>query len=162
LKNIPLLGTLFEVQTIETLLKLLLGVTIGQGIALDGAKYIFRPIGFICGVILGNTLLAQFKSPTAYKGKVGEILYHLSGQTVLGALLGILAVTLGFWISSGLGIAAINREILLLSLAVGASVGLIAKAMLLLAVNMVNQANAANLRRSVKRAKDLGTKLKEV
>lgn len=162
LKKIPFVGQAFEIQTIETVLKLLLGITIGQGIAQDVAKYVFRPVGYSVGVLIGDTVVANFKEPQNYKGKIGEIVYQLSGQTVFGALFGLVAVLAGFYFSTGLTFSELHLDIIAMSIAVGASVGLMAKAMLLLAINMVQKANAANMRRNVKRAKTIGTKLKEI
>lgn len=160
LKNMPIVGKLFEIQSVETVLKIILGVTIGQGIAMDAAKYIFRPIGFLIGAALGSTILASLKLPSPYKGKIGDVCYHLSGQTVLGALIGLIAVVMAGVIKPELG--TLNTKVLLLSLVAGACVGLMTKAMLLLAINIVNQANAANLRRSIRQAKNLSEKLKEI
>lgn len=160
LKEIPVLRVLFEIRTVEMLLKLITGITIGQGVAQDVAKYLFRPIGFGLGALLGSSL-AFMQAKPQYNGSIGEVLYRLSGQTVLGALFGLIATAIGFSLASGLTIYDMNINIVLISLVVGASVGLMAKAMLLLSVSMVNRANAANMRRNVKRAKDLSTKLKE-
>ncbi len=110
--------------------------------------------------MLGSSL-AFLKAKPQYNGSVGEVLYRLSGQTVLGALFGLLATAIGFSLVSGLSLSDMNMTVVLMSFGVGASVGLMAKAMLLLSVSMVNRANAANMRRNVKRAKDLSIKLKE-
>ncbi|MCS5708164.1 hypothetical protein CC99x_004530 [Candidatus Berkiella cookevillensis] len=160
LKEIPIVRILFEIRAVEIVIKLISGITIGQGVAQDVAKYLFRPIGFGLGALIGSSL-AFLKAKPQYNGSIGEILYRLSGQTVLGALFGLLATAIGFSLVSGLSLNDMNMTVVLMSLGVGACVGLMAKAMLLLSVSMVNRANAANMRRNVKRAKDLSIKLKE-
>lgn len=160
LKEIPIVRTLFEIRAVEVALKLISGITIGQGVAQDVAKYLFRPIGFVLGALLGSGL-TFLKAKPQYNGSIGEVLYRLSGQTVLGGLFGLLATSIGFSLVAGLSLNDINMTVGLMSLGMGASVGLMAKAMLLLSVSMVNRANAANMRRNVKRAKDLSIKLKE-
>lgn len=161
MKKIPVVGPLFEVQSVETILKLLTGITIGQGIARDLGKYCFRPIGYIVGSVFAPLLSRIKKSPKQYRGQMGEIIDELSGQTLLGALTALGAVSLGFYLQEGLGLSALSPMILMMSIGAGAGIGLITKAMLLLAVNMVQQANAANMRRNVQRAKSIGAKLKE-
>lgn len=161
LKRMPIFGQVFESQTLETSLKFILGITIGQGVAKDIGQYLFRPIGYVIGQVLGSTILAKVL-PKVYRGKAGNVIYQLSGQTMFGAMIALLAVLVGFKLSTGLSLNNLSVSIVLLSLAVGASVGLMAKSMLLLAITMVQRANAATMRRNVARAKSLGTKLKQL
>ena len=81
LKPTPILGTFFSHRWVEEVLKLCLGITIGQGIALDLGRYLFKPIGFLIGALLGSF----FDTTPKYQGIIGKILYRLSAQVVGGS-----------------------------------------------------------------------------
>tara|TARA_R110002110_G_scaffold121431_2_gene297288 strand:+ start:121404 stop:122453 length:1050 start_codon:yes stop_codon:yes gene_type:complete len=158
LKMLPFIGEIFCVPFVETILKLFMGITVGQGIARDLGRFVFRPLGFMLGALLGATI----KKVPSYNRGIGPLLYDLSGQTVIGALVGfgVLLSTIQF--TDLLTKSAFNLEMITISLLIGAFVGLMAKAMFLLSLNMVSKANAANMKRNVNRAKSLNKKLKEI
>ncbi|MBI2791783.1 MAG: hypothetical protein HYX61_07485 [Gammaproteobacteria bacterium] len=153
-KSLPLLGGFFSHRWAEQVIKLCMGITIGQGLAGDIAHFIFRPIGFVIGVMLGSV---SNKIPN-YQGQIGKLFYRLSAQTVSGALLGIIAMlSISQWLVPSLNVTLDNLAI---ATAIGAFLGLFTKGLLLIAVNTVHSANAATVRKNVQRAKDLNSKLK--
>lgn len=159
LKMLPFVGDVFCVPRVETILKLFTGITIGQGIARNIGRFLFRPIGFMLGALLGTTI----KKQPSYNRGISTLLYDLSGQTVIGALIGLGVLFSLMQFTHILDSAMFHHlEMIVASLLMGAFVGLMAKGLFLLALNMVSKANAANMRRNVNRAKGLNKKLKEL
>lgn len=154
-KSLPLFGKFFAHRWVEQVMKLCTGITIGQGLAGDLAYYLFRPLGYVLGIILG----AFVKKIPEYQGQVGKVLYRLSAQTVGGALVGAGCFLL-VWEFANLPQELFNVNSILLAMFIGALLGLLAKGMFLFAVNYVNSANASAARKNVQRAKELNTKLK--
>jgi hypothetical protein len=157
LKSIPVFGPIFSQRFVEQGLKLISGITIGQGLATDIAHYVFRPIGFALGALMGTGAMNQKGTPV-YQGQLSKMLYRLSGQTVGGALFGVI----GFSIANHFQLFQ-NIDLLksyLCAAGIGSLFGLMAKGTLLIAINAVNKANAASARANVQRAKDLNAKLK--
>lgn len=158
LKPLPVLGRFFSHRWVEQVFKLCSGVTIGQGLALDIAHFVFRPLGFALGTLMGAGPLANVKNMPRYQGQVGKLLYRLSAQTVSGALVGLLAIALIYQFFEMTWSAPI--QIFVIAAGCGAVLGLMAKSMVLIALNTVTNANAATVRKNVQRAKDLNKKLK--
>lgn len=156
LKRLPFVGELFSLSVIEQLLKLVFGITIGQGMAEFVGRFVFRPIGFMFGALFGTSV----KSQPRYNRGISILLYQLSGQTVAGALIGLVVLLGIFAYQPAWSISDITPDWIVVGTMAGALLGLLAKAMWLLAVNMVASANAANIKRNVKRAKTLNQKLK--
>lgn len=155
-KPLPLLGRVFSHRWVEQLFKFCLGVTIGQGLATDFAYYIFRPMGWCLGAFLGILFSSKVKPPKS-QGQISKLLYRFSGQTVGGALL---AITLAVVACQIFDIAwLLTPQVIAIIAAIGAILGLAAKTLLLLATNTVHSANAATVRRTVQRAKELNAKL---
>jgi len=159
LKMLPFIGEIFCVRIVEIILKLLTGITIGQSIARDVGRFVFKPLGFMLGALLGTTI----KKQPNYNRGISLLLYDLSGQTVMGALVGV-CVLFGFMKFTHIleSVTLSTVDLIGASLLIGAFWGLMAKGLFLLAMNMVSKANAANMRRNVNRAKSLNKKLKEL
>jgi hypothetical protein len=99
-----------------------------------------------------------FNKTPLYQGQVGKLLYRLSAQTVSGSLLGFLVFMLtARWLIPSIDV---NINNIALATGIGALLGLFTKGLLLVAMNTVNSANAATVRRNVQKAKDLNGKLK--
>lgn len=152
-KALPFVGKFFAHRWVEKVIKLCTGITIGQGLAGDLAYYLFRPVGFVFGIIVGSVYT---KAPQ-YQGQIGKLLYRLSAQTVGGAVIAISGLLIASQFSSQV---VINFDTLFFALSVGAAFGLAAKAILLFAINSVQNANASAARKNVQRAKELNSKLK--
>ncbi|MBS0290370.1 MAG: hypothetical protein JSS07_10115 [Proteobacteria bacterium] len=153
LKSLPVVGKYFAHPWAEQVLKLCFGITLGRGLADDIAYHIFRPSGFAIGLFLG----AMLQKKIAYHGQIGKLLFRLSGQTVGGALLILIVFTIGVrWIAN----IHLETKVYLLVTLIGALIGLMAKGVLILAINSVNAANVAVIRNNAKRAKELNGKLK--
>ncbi len=146
LKSLPMVGKFFSHRWVEQVIKLCSGITIGQGLSGDIAHFIFRPIGSAIGFMLG----AVIKTVPVYQGQIGKVLYRLSGQTIGGAVFGILAFLIGlqFISSAELNLSASFA----VAAGVGAFLGLVAKAFLLIAINTVNSANAKSKEPHIERS----------
>ncbi len=159
-KGFPLLGRFFSLPLVEKSIKLCTGITILQGVAADVAYYLFRPIGFLLGGLLGCSALLKQKQPPAYKGAVSKLFYRLSGQTVIGAIMGLLVLVIGDKIFHQAAFSCSWAHLALAAL-IGAALGLTGKALVIASVTAVNNANLAAVRRNVHRAKTLNEKLKK-
>lgn len=157
-KNLPLLGNMFSQRWVEQGIKLCTGITIGIGLAADIAHFIFWPLGFIVGLLVG-ILLGNNSTPT-YRQQIGKGLDRFAVQTIGGAL----ASTLLFFITSlfTFSLYPFIWQNVLIAASVGAFLGIMAKTMFLFAVNTIQNANAAAVRRNVQRAKELNAKLKVI
>lgn len=157
LKKIPFLSTFFSHQWVEEVLKMVLGITIGRGLSRDLGRYVFWPLGFLFGMNL--SLFTQ--KPLKYQGGFGKFLYELSGQTVLGCLVGLVALVIGVSVQPGLSLATLPWKIWGLAIVAGGGIGMMAKTIMLIALEAVTRANAASSRLNAKRAQKLGALLKE-
>lgn len=152
-KSLPLFGKFFAHRWVEQVIKLCTGITIGQGLAGDLAYYLFRPLGFVLGLVIASI----FKKVPQYQGEIGKWLYRLSAQTVGGALFGIACLLLASYF---IQTVSLNMNTILFASLVGASLGLIAKVILMIAIHSVHNANALGARKNAQKAKELNAKLK--
>lgn len=159
LKKLPFIGAFFRHTWVEETLKFGCGITIGRGLSKDIGRYLLWPFGFVFGVILAPLLRRQ--PPKAYKNQLGHVFYQLSGQTVSGAIIGVLALIVGIKSLTHSSLASLEWQIWGLALCAGALVGLLAKSVMLLAMDAITRAQAASSRLNAKRAKKLGEILKE-
>ncbi len=157
LKNIPLLGRLFAHSWIEDTLKLVTGITIGKEVAKDLGEYLFGPLAFIFGLPIA---LFTDKAPV-YQGEIGALFKQLSGQTVLGSLLGALAAFSAVYFQAFEFAQLKPISSVLIGAAGGALLGLLSKTMMLVAMDAVTRANAASSRLNAKRAQKLAKLLNE-
>lgn len=152
-KSLPIMGRFFSHRWVEQVIKLCTGITIGQGLAGDIAYYVFRPVGFLAGIIIASV----YPKVPQYQGQIGKWLYRLSAQTVAGAFVGMGGlVILSYFVPT----IVFNQNTMALTLSIGAGLGLVSKGFLLIAINSVNNANAHAARRNVQKAKELNAKLK--
>ncbi len=153
-KALPLVGKFFAHRWVEQVIKLCSGITIGQGLAGDIAYYVFKPVGFGIGLVIGGL----FKDTPVYQGQIGKIFYRLSAQTVGGALIALI----GFFAVNSFIHFNIEMKFVtyLLVLGAGAILGLVAKGLTLFAIHSVTKANAMAARKNAQLAKDLNSKLK--
>jgi len=162
LKSLPLVGNFFSQRLVEQLFKLVLGITIGQGLATDVSMFVFRPLGYMIGTLIGGTCIFGYrKIVPVYQGRISKLSYKLAGQTVGGALVGMFVLVLlndfsrSSWFS-------LSPQTLYIAALIGALIGLMTKTMFLVAVNMVNTATVSAARKNVQRAKELNAKLKVI
>jgi len=97
--------------------------------------------------------ITQIKRLPEYRGQLGEYLGAVSGQTVLGALLGAACLKLASLYHPSLQTVSLTFQHLLFAVCLGAFIGLISKSIKLAAINTVIAANAASARLNAKRAK---------
>lgn len=160
LKALPFIGSIFKQHWVEEIIKFLTGITIGRGLSADLAYYVFRPIGFFFGTLLGTRGIKGQQRLPKYAGQVKTFLYKLSGQTVLGILIGLGVLFLLMSFHPYLQTLKITYREILLAIAIGGGVGLISKAVMLVAIHTVQAANAASSRMHTQRAQKLCTFLK--
>lgn len=158
-KSLPVIGNFFAQRWVEKIIKLVTGITIGQGLAADIAYFIFKPIGFTLGALIGTGVITQLKSVPAYHGQFGKFLGSFSGQAVGGGLIGLLILFMSQIFFPGL-IPQISYKEVSIAIGIGAFFGLFAKSLLYLAIKSVNNANATAIRKNGQRAKELNSKLK--
>ncbi|MCS5710869.1 hypothetical protein [Candidatus Berkiella aquae] len=148
LKRLPVVGTTFSHKGFETFFKFCTGISILQELGQDVAYFLFRPLGFVIGYLIG--LFNQNRTAVVYQGQVGRLINKFSGQTVAGILLGMLASLLfakqssTIWMMAGLG----------------GVLGIFAKTIFLFALHSFNEANAVTIRKNVQRAKQISARLK--
>jgi hypothetical protein len=160
LKRLPLVGGVLSQPWIEQVLKLCTGITIGQGLARDLGYYIFRPVGFVIGFLVGNSGLKNLKKIPTYKGQIGKVLNALSGPTIGGVLLGLGAFA-GLTYYFAEWIAPLDwLALLIICVSAGALAGLVGKAMLLYAIHFVTKSQRAAVEANTVLARELGTNLK--
>lgn len=157
LKRLPLLGKGFQHPWVEQVIKLCTGITIGQGLGSDLARFIFKPIGFCIGTLIG--IGRKSEAPYRQVG-IGQFLYKLSGPTIAGAL-------------SGMGVAALLYCFLLkrigvsfflvhgIGLGSGAAVGMLIYGLYMLVLTVVKSQQIKGFYEQVSMAKKLGGELKE-
>ncbi|HKY69362.1 MAG TPA: hypothetical protein VJ205_00540 [Gammaproteobacteria bacterium] len=159
LMPLPYVGSFFSNLWTQDFLKICCGITIGKALAEDIARYVFWPLGFIVGFVLGFLIgsipVFRKNSMPEYKGQVGQYLRHLSGQTVLGAVLGFL-----LFLVVGKSGSKIDFSDAALFVGIGAGLGMFAKSTFLITLHTLRAANAASSRMNVSRARKLSEKLK--
>ncbi len=148
LKRLPLVGSFFSHKGVEKLLKFCTGISISQELGRDVAYFLFRPVGYALGYLLG--LLNAGQLAPQYQGKIGQFIGKFSGQTTAGALMGLF--------TSLLLSASFNT--ILLATGIGALLGISAKTIFLFAVHSLSEANALAVRKNVQRAKEFNARLK--
>lgn len=159
LKTLPLCGEFFSKRAIEQLCKLLSGITLSQSLAADIAHFIFWPLGFILGTILGS--VSHQKAPK-YSGLIGKWLFNVCKQTVGGALITLsLLWIFSTFLKENFNIT-LSLNLFLFVGIFGALMGLLAKTVFLIALNALQASNAAAIRKNVQQAKELSSKLKKI
>lgn len=149
LKRVPLLGRFFSHKAAEKIIKFCSGITIAQELGRDVAFFLFRPVGFAIGYLLGLINAAQL-APT-YKGQVGEFITKFSGQTIAGALAGVFLFCFK---------ANASLSFLLIVAGLGAMLGIFAKTIFLFALHSLTEANALAARKNVQKAKEINSRIK--
>ncbi|MGE3319238.1 MAG: hypothetical protein AB7I18_08065 [Candidatus Berkiella sp.] len=149
LKRLPLLGKFFAQKNVETGIKFCTGITITQELGNDVAYFLFRPIGFGVGYLLG--LFNTSRLAPQYQGNIGRLIAKFSGQTVLGALLGLFI---------SLFQSPVSYHFMGMASGVGALLGLFAKSTFLFALHSFQEANALAIRKNVQKAKEINSRLK--
>lgn len=147
LKRLPFLGATFANEGFEKVFKFCTGITILQELGQDIAYFLFRPLGFMLGALVG--LSKQHAAP-CYRGQAGQLIDKFSGQAVAGSLL-------GFFLAL---IIHVNINTLLLIVGLGALLGIFAKSIFLFALHSFSEANALATRKNVQRAKQMKARLK--
>lgn len=159
LKNMPVVGRLFQAHLIETLFKFPLNLL--QGLSADLAKYLVRPIGFILGTLLGSILSSKLSKMPTYQGQIGKFFQKVAGQTLAGGLFGLLLLLILPSIHASFHFIKLTLPFYMVAIGGGAILGLSFKATLLFAVHAVEAANAASSRMNAKRAQKLCDILKK-
>jgi len=159
-KRLPVVGQFFSKKWVDDTFKMVFGVTIGQGLAADIARYVFRPLGFVLGAGFGATVGYSVSNIPTYSGQMGQFINNVAGQTVAGCLSGLLALLIGVQFQAGLAVNQLGWLEILVALGAGGLLGFMAKAMMLIAMEIITRANAAGARLNAKRAKMLGARLK--
>lgn len=149
LKRTPILGAFFANKSVESVIKFCTGITITRELANDVAYFLFRPIGFTLGYLLG--LFNASRLAPHYKGNIGRLIAKFSGQTLFGALLGLFISLLQ---------TPVTLQFVTVATSVGALLGLFAKTTFLLALHSFQEANALAARKNVQRAKEINARLK--
>lgn len=148
LKRLPVIGTFFSQKGTETIIKFCTGISILQELGRDVAYFLFRPVGFMLGTILG--LFNSSRVAPVYHGQFGKFIAKFSGQTMAGALLGLM-VSLFYSQTS---------TFMMMAIGLGALLGVFAKTIFLLALQSFSEANAKAARKNVQRAKEINNRLK--
>lgn len=148
LKRLPLLGSFFAHKGVEKTIKFCTGISISRELGRDVAYFLFRPLGYTIGYLLG--LINANELAPVYDGKVGQFIGKFSGQTVAGALIGML----------GAQILHTNLNTMALATGIGALLGIFAKTIFLFALHSLNEANALAARKNVQKAKECNARLK--
>jgi len=158
LKAIPGIGKLFAHRWIEQVLKLISGITIGQGLAVDVARYAGGSLGFILGAFIGTFAASYYKKLPEQHDHISQWLNGLSGFTLGGALLGTLVLNI---ICQFTDVIPYTVNTLVVALGLGAVLGLLIKMSVLIAIRFVQTTHAATWRSNVEHAKGLNDKLKK-
>ncbi len=153
LKNLPVLGAIFQVSLIETLIKFPLNIL--QGLSADVSKFLIKPIGFIIGTVLGTGMITNSSKIPNYQGQIGKFIQKVSGQTLAGGLFGLLLLMILPSIHPIFRFLKLTLPFYVISIGAGAILGLSFKATMLFAVQAVEAANAASSRMNAKRAQKL-------
>lgn len=157
LSRIPFIGAVFRYEWTSKFIKALTGIIPIQMVAHDIGRFVFYPVGYTLGVVIGLVLALFMPNLPIYRGRIGQVLHMIAPQTVFGALVGIGAYTLAQPVLP----AGMHQSLAILAFIVGGSVfGFIAKLMYLIATNIILTANAATIRKNVDKARSLSLKLK--
>lgn len=158
-KRLPLLGKCFQHRWVEQVIKLCTGITIGQGLGSDLARFIFSPIGFCVGIFIGMGARVEQSPPYRQMG-IGRFLYKLSGPTIAGALVGggSAALLHHFFLKEAGSHFFLVHSI---GLASGAAVGMLIYGITMLVLIAVKSQQVKDFYEQVSMAKKLGGELKE-
>jgi hypothetical protein len=159
LKNLPIIGSVFQAHMVETVVKFPLNLL--QGLSADCAKFLIKPIGFMLGTFLGSLFSSKFSRLPDYKGQIGKFIQKVSGQTLAGGLFGLLLLMILPSIHSTFHFIKLTLPFLLIAIGGGAILGLSFKATMLFAMQAVEAANAASSRMNARRAQKLCDILKK-
>lgn len=159
IKQSPFLGGLFKHPWVDQVVKICSGIIIGQGIASDLAHFLFRPIGFMIGFLIGSSI-KQAKSVPTYQGQIGRVFQKLAGPTVGCALMAMLVYWMAHEVFPDLFGDFVGLKALILFAASGAALGFLGQAILLYAIYYVNASNQNAIKGNVQKAKELSQKLK--
>lgn len=151
-KALPFVGKVFKRRWLEQVIKLCLGITIGRGLASDIARFVFWPLGFAVGALVGSASSIGSNDTPVYHGQIRKFMYKLSGFTVAGALLGTLF---------GWGIGR-SLQILFIGMGTGATLGVIAYTMYLVALTVAIANQKQTFHRNTGIARSLGAKIREL
>lgn len=156
-KRFPVLGKIFQHQWVEQVVKLGLGITIGQGVGRDVARFVFWPIGFCLGALLGIGL--KDREPPQRQHGIGQFLYKLSGPTLAGALLGASSAALlhHFVFKQAFSFVWVMS----LGTGSGAALGMVIYGIYMLVLTVVKSQQVKEFYEQVSMAKKLGGELKE-
>ena len=159
LKKLPVFSPVFQHRWVEQVVKLCTGITIGQGLSSDVARFVFWPIGWVIGFFIG--MLTQNKPPMVLASSINKFLYKLSGATVPCTLLGALS---GMLIHHFFFLEHPQMKLLLvvgIGSLLGAFIGITIYGLYLLALTWVKSQQTQHYYQQVGVAKKLGIKLKE-
>ncbi len=159
LKNLPIIGTVFQSSLIENLFKFPLNIL--QGLSADISKFLVKPIGFIIGTVLGTGMMTNSSKTPHYRGQIGKFIQKVSGQTLAGGLFGLMLLMILPSIHPMFRFLKLTMPFYCLAIGAGAILGLSFKATMLFAVQAVEAANAASSRMNAKRAQKLCEILKK-
>jgi hypothetical protein len=157
LKPIPHIGLFFQHRWTEESIKLITGITIGQVVARDIARFIFRPLGFALGAFMGSGGLADKGFKPHYNNQISNAFNSVAAQTVGGATLGGLVLGLAQLLNPAWQFGSLEYAVII---AAGGGLGLTYRAMMLAAVHTVTAANSASTRLNADRALKFASHLK--
>lgn len=156
LKQLPFLSVFFKHRWFEQLLKLMTGITLGQGLAADIGRFIFWPMGFITGGICGAAILANVGKSPNYRGRIGKVLFKLSYLTVLMFIFGACIGCIQSYRQNTL----LPTTILMMATAFS-GVALVLQVIYMMALNKAHNQNRELIKHHARQAKQLGSTLKQ-
>lgn len=159
IKRLPVFNKLFRYRWVEQVIKLLTGITIGQGLGSDLARFIFKPLGFCIGALVGLSAGKNRCLPYRQMG-IGQFLYKLSGPTVTGALIGagIAALLYHYFFEQA---EASFFVVMSAGLGIGTALGMLVYGIYLVVFAFVKSQQVKEFYEQVSMAKKLGGELKE-
>lgn len=158
-KRLPLFNKLFQHRWVEQAIKLFTGITIGQGVGSDLARFVFKPLGFCIGALVGLTAGKDRSLPYRQMG-IGQFLYKLSGPTVAGTLVGGSGSALlyhFFFKQAGISFFLVMGA----GLGIGTALGMLVYGIYLVVFTFVKSQQVKEFYEQVSMAKKLGGELKE-
>lgn len=148
LKRLPLLKKIFGRRWVEQAIKLICGITIGQGLATDIGRYVFWPLGFCIGALMGMGM-ARYRVAPSFPVSIKKFFYGLSVWTVSGACCG--ALTWPFY----------SVFIVISIMGWGALLGTILCGIYYIVLYVIQLKQIEKFYQMAQAAKELGIKLKE-
>lgn len=142
LKPMPVLGSLFTLHSVEQLFKLISGITIGKGIARDAARFVFNPLGFIIGFIIGSSYFAPMRRRPQYHRMSTQALRQIAGSVVGCALLGAGLCALAQYLLGQTWFPFPTASTYGIFALMGALIGLLIQWLVVYAVDIVRKNNA--------------------